>query len=114
MWSFRAAFLYPMDEASALRYIFKEFEGTRITFNNRTYEITPDVAGHVYSHILTGEASHVSNTECTAEIESIAEIQRISEKQFMEWTKTRRTRMQSTSPSGRSIWTSSHGSGSAL
>lgn len=104
-----------MDEASALRYIFKDFEGTRITFNNRTYEITPEIAGRVYGHILAGEASHVSKTECTPEIESLPEIQKISEEQFMEWAKTRRTRRKSTGLSGRTIWMMSHGeSGSVL
>lgn len=111
-----------MDEISALRYIFKgsmrERDRITISFNNNTYEITPEVVEaesyrNVYNYILNKEMScSPPKPERTPEVQSnYVDIPRITEEQFMDWAKSSRKlrEKRDSGQSGKSIWKAKHG-----
>jgi len=102
-----------MDEKTALKYIFKDFQildtnAINITFNGNTYTFSSDMEGYksAYDYVLQKESNSESKkNEISKEIDSsYTEIQKITEAQFLEWQKAHKRQNKTSEITGATIW----------
>jgi len=99
-----------VDEAEALKYIFKnEFSNNSVIFNGKVYSGTD-----IYLQIFNSGIEQSQSEKSKGIDTSVAVVERMTESQFLNWKKGRLVETVKAAMTGREIWEAQQHSGNLI